>query len=689
MNFNSLLRGALPTFVANADHASNISAENGLPDGLLDTLSPLLGMGFQLNPLMRLFMILYNLVGSHLGIDPTYIITSVGFLWAVNKVWDQLYATFYGLARQYFMANIEVSNSDDIYYHLMKWLAAQPKMVDSRSLTAETASKGAWEEEDESELQTARVSPDGSGIFLNFSNQEAQAAPRFTPAMGVHDFWFRGRYFKLHRKQESLFDPSAGANGMPQYKDKETLVLSCFGRSPEPIKQLLQHAKGQYYLDHQAKTIVRRPSPQAMRRYGQRHSWQQVANRPVRPMQTVVLDDEQKIRILSDMNEYLHPATPRWYANRGIPLRRGYLFHGPPGTGKTSLSFALAGVFGLDIYVISLLDPTLTEEDLLALFTSLPRRCVVLLEDIDTAGLKRSDDPEAPPTSSSSDDDDEKSTKEQEKADGKDKDKKPSKKTRHKSKKKWNVSDLARELKRHGNIDSIEKKGISLSGLLNAIDGVASHEGRVLIMTTNKPETLDEALIRPGRVDLQVTFTNATQQQARELFIRMYEPDSSCRAALSSPLAPPLTPFSEPPPTPFSLSSDKDGNLTDVSGATEIGDDDASAIVVATITTTKKPAPLKLTATTLYNSNSSSSSSIIAADRDNEKAEDKLRPAELSHVATQFAAKIPPGQFSPAELQGFLLKRKKTPRRALGEVEGWVAGMMALKASRTRVLAVQ
>ena len=535
MDFHSLIRGALPTLVANTSRDGNSSAEHGLPDGLLDTLSPLLG--FQFNPLMRLFMLLHNLIGRHLGIDPTYILTSVGLIWAANKVWAQLYTTFYGLARQYFMANVEVSNSDDIYFQMMKWLAAQPEMVDSRSLTAETASKGAWEEEDESDLTTARVSSDGSGVYLNFSNQEAKAAPRFTPALGLHSFWFRGRYFKLQRKQEPLFDPTAGSQGMPQFKDKETLVLSCFGRSPEPIKQLLQHAKEQYYLDHQAKTIVRRPAGQAMRRYGHRHSWQQVANRPVRPMRTVVLDDEQKIRILSDVNEYLHPATPRWYANRGIPLRRGYLFHGPPGTGKTSLSFALAGVFGLDIYVISLLDPTLTEEDLLALFTSLPRRCVVLLEDIDTAGLKRPEEnPSSSSSSSSSEDDNGSKQAGKDEADNKDKDKKSPKKPRHKNKNDWKVSDLARELKRHGSSDNSEKKGISLSGLLNAIDGVASHEGRVLIMTTNKPETLDEALVRPGRIDLQVSFTNATPQQARELFVRMYEPESTRSSLEPSPI---------------------------------------------------------------------------------------------------------------------------------------------------------
>jgi hypothetical protein len=81
----------------------------------------------------------------------------------------------------------------------------------------------------------------------------------------------------------------------------------------------------------------------------------------------------------------------------------------------------------------------------------------------------------------------------------------------------WKVSDLVGELKGQGRSDN--QNGISWSGLLNAIDGVASHEGRVLIMTTNKPEKLDDALIRPGRVDLQVKFTYATKEK-RMSFLR-------------------------------------------------------------------------------------------------------------------------------------------------------------------------
>lgn len=369
--------------------------------------------------------------------------------------------------------------------------------------------------------------------------------------------------------------------------------------TPEPIKALLKHVKVQYYNNHHARTIVKRPSPQNLRRYGARHCWQQVADRPIRDMKTVVLDGHQKSQVLADINEYLHPATPRWYSNRGIPLRRGYLFHGPPGTGKTSLSFALAGVFGLDIYVISLLEPTLGEEDLGALFSSLPRRCIVLLEDIDSAGLRRAAGQEH---------EDEKARKDGQGSQGE-----------KETAKDWKVSDLAKALKKESGND--DKKGISLSGLLNAIDGVASHEGRVLIMTTNVPESLDEALIRPGRVDLQVGFTHATQDQARELFIRMYE--------------------AEPDRRPQAV-----GGLDQTTDA-------ASLAKAAGLNDLDVPVE------------------------------------ELPAAAEQFAEKVPDSKFSPAEIQGYLLKRKKLPRKAVEEADQWVEAMLQQKASKSKVLTMQ
>jgi chaperone BCS1 len=106
-------------------------------------------------------------------------------------------------------------------------------------------------------------------------------------------------------------------------------------------------------------------------------------------MHTVSLDQQQKAKIILDVNAYLQAPTANWYATRGIPYRRGYLLHGPPGSGKTSLSIAFAGLFGLSIYCLLLSELGLSETHLASLFRSLPDRCIVLLEDIDSAGLRR------------------------------------------------------------------------------------------------------------------------------------------------------------------------------------------------------------------------------------------------------------------------------------------------------------
>lgn len=612
-------------------------------NGTLPGLEPIIALLGARNPIVQVLMVVHQVVGSRIGLDPTMFLTLLGFIWAFNRIWRQLFTAIYRFVSDYFMSSIHIASSDEIYLHLMKWLAAQPRLTNSRALTAETLSKTAWEEEDEADVLATRISADGEGVYLNFSNQEAKMPPRFVPALGVHGFFYDGNYFRLTRKQESFMEDST--NGNTTFKDRENLVISCLGRSPDPIKKMLQRAKEEYYNDHYAKTTVKRPSPQNRRGFG-RNAWTQVAQRPVRPMKTVVLDAKQKVQVLADINEYLHPATPRWYANRGIPLRRGYLFHGPPGTGKTSLSFALAGVFGLDIFVISLLEPTLTEEDLLALFNSLPRRCVVLLEDIDTAGLSRQEDKDANHESEPTGDttkalDIPKEARGGGGGGGRKRggagDNPPQ------SPNDWKVSDLARELKKPWQDD---KKGISLSGLLNAIDGVASHEGRVLIMTTNKPETLDDALIRPGRVDLQVAFGNATQEQARELFERMYEADSRAKAAITVV-----------------------GNGSAVTATTENGFIDEKKTNGHAVAA---PETEGLTASEAL---------------DDHRLDITIE--ELQVIATNFADRVPDGQFSPAELQGFLLKRKKDPRKAVEEVGPWVDAMVQQKASKTKILQIQ
>jgi chaperone BCS1 len=146
------------------------------------------------------------------------------------------------------------------------------------------------------------------------------------------------------------------------------------------------------------------------------------------------------------------------------------------------LSFGIAGFFGLDVYCVSLAEPTITEEDLVSLFDELPVQCLVLLEDVDSAGLV----------------------------------------VRRGKMLNNDVSHHSPGPDSRDNDSNSHTNGISLSGLLNVIDGIASQEGRVLIMTTNDASSLDAALLRPGRVDLHVPFELASRKQAEELFLQTF-----------------------------------------------------------------------------------------------------------------------------------------------------------------------
>lgn len=179
MDFATLFKG---NFSAMAENMTGGKSYSGDSKKMMESLLPMLGGQF--NPVVRSLMFLYQMIGSHLGIDPTLILTLAGFIWAANRVARQVYGAIFRVIQDNFMSSIHVQSTDEIYAHMMKWLALQPLMASSRSLTAETVSKTAWEEEEELEaLQTIRItgSGDGEAEYLNFSNQEAKAVSSTNP----------------------------------------------------------------------------------------------------------------------------------------------------------------------------------------------------------------------------------------------------------------------------------------------------------------------------------------------------------------------------------------------------------------------------------------------------------------------------------------------------------------------------
>lgn len=474
-----------------------------LPTTILESFIP----GYRL-----ISRLVYQATGIDINLFVSVFFVIAALATSIRFLWDR----FYMLFSKYYMSSININDEDDLYQGVLDWIATRKVTQTARTLKAVTRTGKDWikgftqdsddsigsaigdiansnsnsnssENNDSKTAGTSEKNSDllGAGPIFNFKQLEARVGPRFEPYYGTHHFWFRGRLFIFQRTRRDI----GGGYFSYMAPEEQLLTLSTPGRSTIPLKQLIREIKDWSFERQKNLTVIRRPRPKEKGR-SYLNSWVKVTVRPSRSLDTVALDGHQKSAIVKDVNHFLHPATPLWYASRGIPYRRGYLFHGPPGTGKTSLVFALAGLFGLNIFCLSLLDPELSESQLIYLVNDLPYRSLVLLEDIDAAGLSRAED-ESGEKQNANDSDDSDSD------DG-----------------------AAKSKKKKG---KAKKSSISLSGLLNAIDGVAIQEGRLLVMTTNHPDRLDEALVRPGRVDMRVKFGLATHAQVYDIFVRMFQ----------------------------------------------------------------------------------------------------------------------------------------------------------------------
>ena len=81
--------------------------------------------------------------------------------------------------------------------------------------------------------------------------------------------------------------------------------------------------------------------------------------------------------------------SPSWYKEKGVPYRRGYLLYGPPGSGKTSFTQAIAGAMKLHICYLNLSGDTLDDDMLNRALNDAPSDSIILLEDIDGIFVER------------------------------------------------------------------------------------------------------------------------------------------------------------------------------------------------------------------------------------------------------------------------------------------------------------
>ena len=491
-------------------------------------------------------------------------------------------------------SSLELRSDDEMYNYFIDWVTRRPDHVwtlsfvaslDPRMWNTTNAHRGMPGDGrlNDTEEDLALAAQDFEAYWDRRLQRDKADPLHFTPSAGTHWLTYGGVNLRWMPKAFSRFPNTSFTRysliggGQGPNERIEILTLTCLGRSNARLKQLLSKAQHEYIHRDEHKTKIFKASDNGR--------WHETARCVPRSIDTVVLDAAQKKVLIDDIKEYLHPLTKKWYRDRGIPYKRGYCLSGPPGTGKTSLCLALAGVFTLPVCIVSLTGTT--ENALANLFSNLPSRSIIVLEDIDAAGLttqKRKKDI-APPNNVG------------EGTPGAPVD-----------------AETVQTLLENNNNNN-EGPGISLSALLNAIDGVISVEGRILMMTTNHIENLDPALLRPGRVDMAIHFQNITTQTANTFFQSFYS--------------------------------------------------------TADILSTKSEAIKE------YQARKISSCDYPESKQD------------LQWMAIVFSREIPSGEFSPAEVQGYLLAYKYRPDKAIAGVGEWVERMRWEKAVRRGESALQ
>ncbi len=196
---------------------------------------------------------------------------------------------------------------------------------------------------------------------------------------------------------------------------------------------------------------------------------------------------DEKEELLRRLTLFRDRETNQFYKRLGIPETFGLLLHGPPGTGKTSLIKSIANFMQMNIVLVPM-SKIKTKSDLESVFYkgSTSYNSIYVFEEIDCNGwahivCERTVSPLPTPPKDS-------------------------------------VIVLTEQAKP----PKKEEDKITLGALLEVIDGIIEMSGRIIIMTTNHRNRLDPALIRPGRIDMEIEFKKLRKEHIAAIYETMY-----------------------------------------------------------------------------------------------------------------------------------------------------------------------
>lgn len=255
------------------------------------------------------------------------------------------------------LVSLEIPSKDKSYVWFLDWMGRNKDVSNSKLSWIEKALT--------KNLHQLQVETQ----FSKLPNGSIHASFQLIPGQGKHIFRYKGAFFQVERTRErAMVDIS---NGTPW----ETLTITTLSRDRGLFLDMLKEAKQAALSKEIGKTVIYTSFGPEWRPFGN--------PRRRRPLESVILDGTIAQDMLYDINGFLNSG--KWYNDRGIPFRRGYLLHGPPGSGKSSFIQSLAGELEYNICIMNLAELGMTDDRFAHLLNNIPPRSMILLEDVDAA----------------------------------------------------------------------------------------------------------------------------------------------------------------------------------------------------------------------------------------------------------------------------------------------------------------